>query len=131
MFGSAQADQRAKAIDTAVDKLETFKRKMGRLRSRLQDSSTTSFVVVTIPTKLGVSESKRLIKELGSQGVSVTDVVVNQCVGDFEGKTSLFFLSRLLHSMGVTQLMGDFDQASQLRPWRDTMNAGKRGKGAG
>lgn len=69
-----------------MDKLEAFKRKMGRLRSKLQDSSSTRFVVVTIPTKLGVSESKRLMTELGSQGVSVTDVVVNQCVADFEGK---------------------------------------------
>ena len=86
LFGSAQAEQRAQAIDNAVDKLEAFKRKMGLLRSRLQDSSTTSFVVVTIPTKLGISESKRLMSELGSQGVSVTDVVVNQCVDDFEGK---------------------------------------------
>lgn len=88
LFGSAQADQRAQAIDNAVEKLEDFKAKMGRLRTRLQDSSTTSFVVVTIPTKLGVSESKRLISELGSQGISVTDIVVNQCVDDFEGETS-------------------------------------------
>lgn len=86
MFGSAQAEQRAQAIDNAVEKLEQFKTKMGRLRIRLQDSSSTSFVVVTIPTKLGVSESKRLISELGSQGISVTDVVVNQCVDDFEGE---------------------------------------------
>ena len=86
LFGDGQADQRAKAIDDAVDKLEAFRTQMAGLRSRLQDSSTTSFVVVTIPTKLGVSESKRLMTELKSQGVSVTDVVVNQCVADFGGK---------------------------------------------
>lgn len=84
LFGNSQAGERAKALDNAVDRLETFRAKMSRLRSRLQDSSSTSFVVVTIPTKLGVSESKRLISELKSQGVSVTDVVVNQCVTDFE-----------------------------------------------
>jgi len=54
---------------------------MSSLRNRLQDSDSTSFVVVTIPTKLGVAESKRLMTELGSQGVDVTDIVVNQCVG--------------------------------------------------
>ena len=86
LFGNAQAEQRAQAIDNAVDKLEAFRTKMSRLRTRLQDSATTSFVVVTIPTKLGVSESKRLMTELNSQGVSVTDVVVNQCVADFDGK---------------------------------------------
>ena len=86
LFGNDQADQRAKAIDDAVDKLEAFKTKMGGLRTKLQDSSSTRFVVVTIPTKLGVSESKRLMTELDSQGVSVTDIIVNQCVDDFDGK---------------------------------------------
>lgn len=84
IFGNAQAEQRARAIDNAVDRLEAFRTKMAGLRSKLQDSSRTSFVVVTIPTKLGLSESKRLMTELKSQGVSVTDIVVNQCVADFE-----------------------------------------------
>jgi arsenite/tail-anchored protein-transporting ATPase len=78
----AEAEQRAQAMDNAVDRLEQFRIKMARLRSRLQDPSATSFVVVTIPTKLGVSESKRLLSELSSQRVSVTDVVVNQCISD-------------------------------------------------
>jgi arsenite-transporting ATPase len=81
-FGNAEADQRAKAIDNAMNRLETFRAKMGGLREKLQDSDTTRFVVVTIPTKLGVAESKRLISELSSQKVSVTDIVINQCVGD-------------------------------------------------
>jgi len=88
LFGNAQAEQRAQAIDNAVKKLEDFRTKMARLQSRLQDSSTTSFVVVTIPTKLGISESKRLMTELKSQGVSVTDIVINQVVADFDSKLS-------------------------------------------
>uniref|UniRef100_A0A7S2A3R2 ArsA/GET3 Anion-transporting ATPase-like domain-containing protein n=1 Tax=Ditylum brightwellii TaxID=49249 RepID=A0A7S2A3R2_9STRA len=82
LFGADEAaKQRAKTIDTAIEKLEQFRAKMSSLRNRLQDSDSTSFVVVTIPTKLGVAESKRLMTELGSQGVDVTDIVVNQCVG--------------------------------------------------
>eukprot|EP00957_Ditylum_brightwellii_P154449 11753814-Ditylum_brightwellii.AAC.1 len=54
---------------------------MSSLRNRLQDSDSTRFVVVTIPTKLGTAESKRLMTELGSQGIDVTDIVVYQCVG--------------------------------------------------
>lgn len=83
-LGSAEANQRAKAIDDAANRLEQFRIKMNRLRARLQDSSKTRFVVVTVPTKLGIAESKRLIAELGSQKVSVTDVVINQCVGDIK-----------------------------------------------
>jgi len=80
-FGSDEAAQRAQAIDDAVQRLEKFKTKMMKLQQRLKDSTSTRFVVVTIPTKLGVAESKRLVKELGQQGVAVSDIVVNQCVG--------------------------------------------------
>ena len=84
MFGNAEAQQRAKTIDDAVGKLEEFKSQMTSLKHRLTDAQSTSFVVVTIPTKLGVAESKRLMGELASQGVSVTDIVVNQCVGSLQ-----------------------------------------------
>jgi arsenite/tail-anchored protein-transporting ATPase len=88
-FGNEQAAQRAKTIDNAVNRLE-------RLRDRLQDDKKTRFVVVTVPTKLGVAESKRLVKELQSQKVSVTDVVVNQCVGmdDTEGEALKLYYDR-------------------------------------
>ena len=81
-LGNAEADQRARAIDDAVNRLEKFRTKMGRLRQQLKDHKKTRFVVVTVPTKLGVAESKRLVSELSSQEVAVTDIVVNQCVGD-------------------------------------------------
>lgn len=81
-FGDSQAQQQAKAIDDAANKLEAFRSKMSRMQQRLQDYTKTSFVVVTVPTKLGVAESERLVSELTSQKVSVTDIVVNQCVGD-------------------------------------------------
>ncbi|KAL7565016.1 hypothetical protein ACA910_020728 [Epithemia clementina (nom. ined.)] len=81
-FGSEEAKQKAKAIDNAAERLEKFRSKMSRLRQRLTDSTSTRFVVVTVPTKLGVAESKRLVAELNQQKIGVTDVVVNQCVGD-------------------------------------------------
>lgn len=84
-LGNAQAQERAQAIDTAVNRLEAFRTKMAALRARLQNAESTHFVVVTVPTKLGVAESKRLIDELASQQVSVTDIVINQCV-DLEGQ---------------------------------------------
>lgn len=86
-FGDSQADQRARTIDTAMDRLEAFRTKMSNMRRRLQDSKQTSFVVVTVPTKLSVAESKRLVHELDSQGVTVTDIVVNQCVVELKQGT--------------------------------------------
>jgi len=81
-FGSSEAQERAQTIDDAMDRLEAFRRKMSGLRDRLQTSSKTRFMVVTVPTKLSVAESRRLVSELSEQDVGVTDVVINQCVGD-------------------------------------------------
>ncbi|GKY94616.1 hypothetical protein MPSEU_000427100 [Mayamaea pseudoterrestris] len=81
-LGNAEANKRAKAVDDAAKRLDAFKDKMAGMRKQLQDPTRTSFVVVTIPTKLGVAESKRLVAELSSQNVRVSDVVVNQCIGN-------------------------------------------------
>lgn len=81
-MGSQKANQRAQMVDDALSKLETFRKRMSRLRSNLQNPDFCRFVVVTIPTVLGVSESKRLVDELNKQQVSVTDIVVNQCADD-------------------------------------------------
>jgi arsenite-transporting ATPase len=84
-LGDAAAKERTQTLDNALDKLEEFRLKISKLEQRLKDSTETSFVVVTIPTKLAVSESKRLVTELTSQGIAVTNVVINQCVGDIGG----------------------------------------------
>ncbi|KAL7488214.1 hypothetical protein ACHAW6_013798 [Cyclotella cf. meneghiniana] len=68
-------------VDEALKKLEEFQRRTAKLRERLKCPKSTKFVVVTIPTILSVRESQRLIKELREQGVCVSDVVINQCVG--------------------------------------------------
>lgn len=90
LFGSAEAQQRAQTIDNAVEALEKFRYRMSMLQTRLQDPEQTSFMVVAIPTKLSISESKRLIQELGDQGVKVSDIVVNQCVESTDGNDVAF-----------------------------------------
>ena len=84
-LGDAGAQERARTIDNALDRLETFRAKISNLERKLKDNSMTSFLVVTIPTKLAVEESKRLVSELTSQGIAVNDIVVNQCVGALDG----------------------------------------------
>ena len=71
----------APTVDDALASIENFQRRARSLRMRLEDSSRTKFVVVTIPTILSVRESTRLMGELGDRGMCVSDVVVNQCVG--------------------------------------------------
>jgi arsenite-transporting ATPase len=82
LLGDSGAQQRAQTIDNALDKLDTFRTKIGNMEKRLRDHARTNFVVVTVPTKLGVEESKRLVSELTRQGIAVSNIVVNQCVGD-------------------------------------------------
>ena len=61
------------------------------METNLKDRTRTSFVVVTVPTKLAVDESKRLVTELKGQGIAVDNIVVNQCLGKTEGMLCLLF----------------------------------------
>jgi len=79
-FGDSGAQERAQTIDNALDRLDQFRIKIKNMEVALRDQSRTNFLVVTIPTKLAVAESKRLISDLTSQGIAVRDIVVNQCV---------------------------------------------------
>ena len=85
-LGDTGAQQRAETMDNAMEKLEDFKVKMSNVEDKLKDNSMTSFLVVTIPTTLAVKESQRLVLELRRQGIAVSDIVVNQCVGKIGGE---------------------------------------------
>lgn len=129
MFGSAEAGQRAKTIDSAVNKLEEFRMKMATLRARLQNTETTSFVVVTIPTKLGINESKRLMRELSTQGVAVTDVVVNQCVGGMgvdatDAMTNYYDRRKAGQKRWIGELRNAIDIVSASEEYKSNGNAG-------
>jgi arsenite-transporting ATPase len=100
-LGDKGAKERTQTIDDAMDKLENFRTRIAKLESGLKDKSLTSFLVVTIPTKLAVQESKRLVAELTSQGIAVNNVVVNQCVGSFDGT----FLTIIIGTLRVALIM--------------------------
>jgi arsenite-transporting ATPase len=75
LFGVADEKQ-----DEAVAKLEALKAQLQEVKDLFRDEKTTEFVIVTIPTVLGISESGRLLKELRKESVPVRRVVVNQIV---------------------------------------------------
>jgi arsenite/tail-anchored protein-transporting ATPase len=78
--GGDVAQRRSQTMDTAIAKLELFQQRITNLQQQLKDASQTSFLVVTVPTKLAVAESKRLVTELQAQQIAVNHVVVNQCI---------------------------------------------------
>jgi len=84
-FGDSGAQERKQSIDNALDRLDQFRIKIKNMEVALRDQSRTNFLVVTIPTKLAVAESKRLVADLTSQGIAVNDIVINQCVTALSG----------------------------------------------
>lgn len=83
-----QFENRKQSFDTALSTIEDFRLSMNTLRQTLSDDQLTNFVIVSIPTKLSVNESKRLMKELMNQGIKVSDIVMNQCVVGNDGDDS-------------------------------------------
>ena len=75
LFGVADEAQ-----DEAVVKLERLKAQLQEVKDLFRNEDTTEFVIVTIPTVLGISESGRLLAELRKESVPARRLVVNQII---------------------------------------------------
>ena len=75
LFGVADEAQ-----DEAVAKLERLKAQLQEVKDLFRNEDTTEFVIVTIPTVLGISESGRLLAELRKERVPARRLVVNQII---------------------------------------------------
>jgi arsenite-transporting ATPase len=64
--------------DDAVAKMELLKAQVQEVRQLFRNKQTTEFIIVTIPTVLGVSESGRLLASLREEDVPCSRLVVNQ-----------------------------------------------------
>ncbi|KAK6136187.1 hypothetical protein DH2020_030078 [Rehmannia glutinosa] len=62
----------------AADKLERLRERMIKVRELFRDTTSTEFVIVTIPTVMAISESSRLCASLKKESVPVKRLVVNQ-----------------------------------------------------
>ena len=89
--GGDAARQRTETMDQAINKLEVFQQRISNLQQQLTNKDITTFLVVTVPTKLAVSESKRLVKELQLQNINVNHIVVNQCIINNNNEGTLRF----------------------------------------
>jgi arsenite-transporting ATPase len=83
LFGQENQNQ-----DAAVEKLENLKKRLQEVKDLFRNKDTTEFIIATIPTVLGISESGRLLKSLRDETVPCTKIVVNQIlnvdVADFQ-----------------------------------------------
>lgn len=58
--------------------LEGGRRRIGSLREMLTDPDRAQIVLVTIPEEMGVLETERTLRTLGTNGIPVGTIVVNQ-----------------------------------------------------
>jgi len=79
--GSAEdARKRTEVRKEVEERLIKYREDIGRVATMLKDNDTTRFVVVCIAEHLSIMETRRLIGELGKNGVASNHVVVNQLV---------------------------------------------------
>ena len=71
---SANKDQE----NSSLEVLERLNDAIVHAREDLTDPTKTSFVVVTIPEEMAITETGRLINELNKYQIPVSDIVVNQ-----------------------------------------------------
>lgn len=100
--------------DDAVEKLEKLKAQVKEVRSLFRNKETTEFIIVTIPTVLGVSESGRLLQSLRDEDVPCTRLIVNQVlkvnVDDFKAAAAE---ARDAQDVLTARLSGDDAEAAQ------------------
>lgn len=100
--------------DDAVEKLEKLKAQVKEVRTLFRNKDTTEFIIVTIPTVLGVSESGRLLQSLRDEDVPCKRLIVNQVlkvnVDDFKATAAE---ARDAQDALVARLSGDDAEALQ------------------
>jgi len=62
--------------------MEQLQTRMEAVADRLRNGDRTGFRVVTIPERMAVTETERLLGELGSSGISVEHVLANKVLVD-------------------------------------------------
>jgi len=80
--GGGSMDKSEKALNDVMNSIEEFRNNLDRMRKLLKDHKQTQFVIVTIPTTLAVTESKRLVSELKSEDVKVSTIICNQVLNE-------------------------------------------------
>ncbi|WIA41436.1 hypothetical protein OEZ86_005016 [Tetradesmus obliquus] len=64
--------------DEVVAKLEKMQERIRGVKSLFRDASQTEFIIATIPTQLGINESRRLLGTLREEGIPCKRIIVNQ-----------------------------------------------------
>eukprot|EP01033_Poteriospumella_lacustris_P001345 gene1345-982_t len=78
----------------AIDKVGKLQANMAKLASTFRDPAQTQFVVVTIPTKLSLEETKRLLTSLKAERIHTSTILCNQVLPSDASKAFINSLHR-------------------------------------
>uniref|UniRef100_A0A0G4GDI4 ArsA/GET3 Anion-transporting ATPase-like domain-containing protein n=1 Tax=Chromera velia CCMP2878 TaxID=1169474 RepID=A0A0G4GDI4_9ALVE len=96
----------------SLEKVDELRQRLVTLQNLLHDQGRTEFAVVTIPTRMAMSESSRLVASLQNEGIPVKHMIVNRVLGEHteaayvralaaEQKTSIDELRRESKEKGI------------------------------
>ncbi|WIA21141.1 hypothetical protein OEZ85_005452 [Tetradesmus obliquus] len=91
--------------DEVVAKLEKMQERIRGVKSLFRDASQTEFIIATIPTQLGINESKRLLGTLREEGIPCKRIIVNQVITPSTGEA--FLKLRLKDQAAALKLLDD------------------------
>uniref|UniRef100_A0A7S2ZDQ2 ArsA/GET3 Anion-transporting ATPase-like domain-containing protein n=1 Tax=Rhodosorus marinus TaxID=101924 RepID=A0A7S2ZDQ2_9RHOD len=77
----------SEAQEKAAVKVSEYRERMQELSDIIHDPSRTEFIVVAIPTRLSVEETRRLVSSLFEEGIWVRNMVINQLITESVSET--------------------------------------------
>ncbi|KAI3458953.1 hypothetical protein Pfo_015616 [Paulownia fortunei] len=96
----------------AADKLERLRERMIKVRELFRDTSSTEFVIVTIPTVMAISESSRLCASLRKESVPVKRLVVNQILPQSASDCKFCAMKRKDQTRALSMIQNDPELSS-------------------
>lgn len=95
-------------LEKSEQHLDRLQKNMEVLNNKLQDPTETEFVVVTLPTRLAVDETKRLLKQLREARIGKFNyLVVNQMPWPPVGPEALELLEATVQRLSTTEDQAD------------------------
>jgi arsenite-transporting ATPase len=84
MFGGENPNDTRQPMG-GLDRLEELQSNLSNMKKILTNPQQTQFNIVTIPTKLAIEETKRLVNSLQNENIKVSSIICNQVIDEKMG----------------------------------------------
>jgi arsenite-transporting ATPase len=108
LFSSEEKEE-----DNSLEVLEKLKTSILNAREELTDPIRNTFVIVMIPEEMAITETGRLLNELGRYNIPVSTIVVNQLYLDEVDLCEFCKARRLMQQRNLTKIRKIFNEEFQ------------------